>query len=77
MLAACTGAPELDVSPPHLQAGTPRVRTPRGELSEARSDALLERQDKKREPTLLDRHLANMQRVSGTRRSSRATPRGS
>lgn len=49
---------------PGPQTEAPRVRTQHGELSERRSEALLEHQDKNSEPTLLDRHLANMQRMS-------------
>jgi len=63
---ACAGLPELGKPTPHLRPESPRVLGARGELSEARGEALLERQDRKDEPTLLDRHLATMQRISNT-----------
>jgi len=62
----CTGLPELGGPIPHLRPESPRVLTPRGELSEAHGEALLARQDKKGEPTLLDRQLATLQRISST-----------
>jgi cardiolipin synthase len=62
----CTAVPGLGSPLPRLRAESPRVVMPRGEMSEARGEALLERQDKKHEPTLLDRHLATMQRISDT-----------
>jgi cardiolipin synthase A/B len=55
--------PELDQNP-GLHADGPRVLTGSGELSKAKSEALLERQDNPGEPTLLERHLATMKRIS-------------
>ena len=40
--------------------------TGQGALSEPKSEALLERQDKPGEPSLLDRHLATMQKLTPT-----------
>ena len=60
----CSAVPELGGPSPYVRSESPRVVSSQGELSAARGEALLERQDKKREPTLLDRHLANMQRIS-------------
>ena len=65
LLAACAELPTLDVSAVRAEE-TPRVLTARGELSEARSEALLERTDKQGEPTLLDRHLATLEKLSAT-----------
>jgi cardiolipin synthase len=67
LAGSCASPPRLDVgtsAAPHDE--TPRVLTSRGELSRPRSEALLERTDKKSEPTLLDRHLATMQQIGGT-----------
>ena len=66
LASGCLALPELGGPIPHLRPESPRVVASKGVLSEARGEALLERQDKKREPTLLERHLANMQRISDT-----------
>ncbi|MEX2205483.1 MAG: phospholipase D-like domain-containing protein [Myxococcota bacterium] len=58
--------PELDAETPHLRAENRRVLAPHGGLSEARSEALLERQDKPHEATLLERHLETMRRLGDT-----------
>ena len=65
-ILGCSVVPELGGPTPDLRPESPRVVTARGDLSESRGEALLERQDKQSEPTLLDRHLANMQRISDT-----------
>jgi cardiolipin synthase len=64
LLAACTSVPELGNPTPHLLPESPRVLAPYGELSASRSEALLERQDKRHEPTLLERQLETMRRIS-------------
>ena len=52
----CGSLPQLArTPPPDLRANAPRVVTPDGELSPASGAALLERQDKPGEPTLLER----------------------
>jgi cardiolipin synthase len=62
----CTPVPELGGTTPHLRPELPRVLTQGGVLSEARGEALIARQDQPHAPTLLDRHLATMQRISDT-----------
>lgn len=62
----CADLPRISEPTPHLRPETPRVVTRRGELSARRSEALLERQGKPGERTLLERHLATMQRLSNT-----------
>ena len=57
-LLACCSTPELVEPRAREPAEPPRVLTSRGALSPARSEALLARQDKPSEPTLLARHLA-------------------
>ena len=54
-----------DVPTANLHDATPRVVAPSGELSKSRREALLERQDKPDEPTLLARHLVTLRQISG------------
>src|SRR5688500_13855581 len=63
LAVSCAGLPRLDTATPHIDS-TPRVLTSHGELPEVSAEALLERNDKRDEPTLLDRHLATMQKIS-------------
>jgi cardiolipin synthase len=65
LAVSCASPPKLDVAA-DAGAEAPRVLDSHGELSEARSAVLLERADKQGEPTLLERHLATMQKISGT-----------
>lgn len=64
-LAGCASLPKLGRTPPaDLRTNAPRVMTQDGELSPARRAALLERQDKPDEPTLLERQLAAWPEIS-------------
>ncbi len=65
LAASCALPPELDVAASAAEP-PPRVLGSRGPLSEARSRALLERADKQGEPTLLERHLATLEKIGGT-----------
>jgi len=56
--------PKLEQRASAPPSESPRVETQSEQLTQAKGDALLERQDKPEEETLLDRHLANMQRIS-------------
>src|SRR5262245_1936553 len=63
---ACASLPELGRPQRSVHEAPPRVIAPQGELSPARRDALLERQDKPGKPTLLARHLIALHRITRT-----------